>query len=150
MSEIVRLPFALVILLYQSIALALSQIWANKVRGILTTLGILIGVAAVSAVITLLSGMNTWVLHEFEALGTNRILVFAHRPAHATHFVSYGQLIFKPGNFDGLLENCPSLEKVTRIDEWHDDPITFRSKVEQDNVRVYGADPAWHDVEHRS
>ena len=65
MSAILRLAVAPLLLLYQSIALALGQIWANKVRGVLTTLGILIGVAAVSAVIALISGMRDRVLSQF-------------------------------------------------------------------------------------
>ena len=34
MNDVLRLPFALLLLFYQSIVLALSQIWANKIRGI--------------------------------------------------------------------------------------------------------------------
>ena len=36
-------------LAYQSIFLAIGQIWTNKVRSILTTIGIIIGVASVTA-----------------------------------------------------------------------------------------------------
>src|SRR5688500_2255650 len=75
MLTLLRLPLALPMLVYQSIMLALSQIWANKIRGILTTLGILIGVAAVSAVIALITGMKQKVLNEFEAFGTNKIFI---------------------------------------------------------------------------
>ena len=40
---------------FQSIGVALGQIWANKVRSVLTTLGIIIGIASVTGVIGLLS-----------------------------------------------------------------------------------------------
>jgi len=72
---LLRLPVALALVVYQSIILAFTQIWANKIRGILTTLGILIGIAAISAVIALLSGMKQRVLAEFEAFGANKIMV---------------------------------------------------------------------------
>jgi putative ABC transport system permease protein len=143
------MPLTIALLLYQSVVLAWSQILGNKVRGILTTLGILIGVAAVSAVIALMSGMKTWVLHEFEALGANRIVIIPSFPPSAVSRTSYWKLIFKPRNFDGLLANCPSLARYSRVDEWGDVDLTFRSKVEDTNVSMYGIDPAWHEVEHR-
>ena len=43
---------------YQAIVLALRQIWANKTRSFLTTLGIIIGVASVTAVIADLSRLR--------------------------------------------------------------------------------------------
>src|SRR3954447_15122836 len=115
MSEIVRLPFALVILLYQSAVLALSQIWANKIRGILTTLGILIGVAAVSAVIALITGMKQRVLSEFEAFGTNKIFIEPHFPRKGRSQISWRQIMFRLSDFDELLEHCPSVARFTRI-----------------------------------
>ena len=38
-------------LLFQTVVLALGQIWANKVRAVLTCLGIIIGVGAVVSVV---------------------------------------------------------------------------------------------------
>src|SRR5215212_3439951 len=113
MSEIVRLPFALVILLYQSVVLALSQIWANKIRGILTTLGILIGVAAVSAVITLITGMRDKVLDEFEAYGTNKIFVGPNWPRSGNY--SWRQIMFKLSDFDNMMQHCPSVAHFTHM-----------------------------------
>jgi putative ABC transport system permease protein len=53
----------------QAIFLALGQIWVNKTRSFLTALGIIIGVASVTAVIAALSGLKTKVLSEFESFG---------------------------------------------------------------------------------
>ena len=44
-------PISLLRLLLQSAWLALDQIWANKMRSILTTIGIIIGVGAVIATV---------------------------------------------------------------------------------------------------
>jgi putative ABC transport system permease protein len=149
MSLALRIPLALVLLLYQSVALALSQVWANKVRGILTTLGILIGVAAVSAVIALMTGMKGWVLHEFEALGAGRIVIFPKVAPSRRNTTTYSQMIFKPHDFDELLEHCPSVGTFARIDRWEGDVLTFGSNVEAEQVAVIGTDPTWHEVEHR-
>src|SRR5689334_24670855 len=107
MTTVLRLPFALLMLLYQSVVLALSQIWANKIRAILTTLGILIGVAAVSAVIALITGMKQRVLNEFEAFGTNKVFVSPHFPRSGRSTISWRQVMFRLSDFDDLLEHCP-------------------------------------------
>ena len=72
---IVRWPLSLLVLLYQSIVLAFSQIWANKVRGILTTLGILIGVAAVIILVAVGTGSSKAVADQISRLGSNTLTV---------------------------------------------------------------------------
>ncbi|HEX5243082.1 MAG TPA: ABC transporter permease, partial [Tepidisphaeraceae bacterium] len=67
-----QLLVAPIVLIYQSVFLALGQVWANKVRSILTTIGIIIGVASVTAVIAALTGMKQSVLTQFESFGTNK------------------------------------------------------------------------------
>src|SRR5438874_4931374 len=148
MTSILRLPLALLVLLYQSIVLALSQIWANKIRGILTTLGILIGVAAVSAVIALITGMKQRVLNEFEAFGTNKVFVEPHWPRSGRAQYNWRQIMFKLTDFDEMLEHCPSVAKFTHL-SWDRGVLTFGSKVEDTNVHVIGVEPDWHDIEHR-
>ena len=68
---LLHLPVAFVRLLVRSIFLALAQIWANKIRAMLTTIGIVIGVASVTAVIAALTGLKSNVLRDFESIGTN-------------------------------------------------------------------------------
>ncbi len=65
---------------YQAIVLALGQIWSNKTRSFLTTLGIIIGVASVTAVIAALTGLKTKVLTEFESFGASKMFIFPHHP----------------------------------------------------------------------
>jgi putative ABC transport system permease protein len=42
----------------EAIKIALKSLWANKLRSVLTLLGVVIGVAAVIAVVTFISGIN--------------------------------------------------------------------------------------------
>jgi putative ABC transport system permease protein len=147
MMTLLRWLISPLVLLYQSIVLALSQIWANKVRGILTTVGIMIGVAAVSAVIALITGMKERVLNEFEAFGTNKIFVEPHWP-QKFRTVSWRQIMFRVNDFDEMLEHCPSVAKFTHLNQDRGTAI-FGSKVEDSNVEIYGVDPDWHDIERR-
>src|SRR5438874_5656321 len=55
---------------------ALDALWANRLRSLLTTLGIIIGVAAVIAVVTLTEGATAFLNQNLAALGTNTLVIF--------------------------------------------------------------------------
>src|SRR5690242_9209329 len=113
--SILRLIAAPLILVYQSIFLALGQIWANKLRSMLTTIGIIIGVASVTAVIAALTGLKQNVLSEFESIGTNKIFVLPWPPYTGRRQIyRWRDLRFRPHDFDTMLEHCPSVDCFTR------------------------------------
>src|SRR3954454_3364316 len=144
---LLRLPISLLILIYQSAFLALGQIWANKVRSILTTIGIVIGVASVTAVIAALTGLESSVLANFESLGTNKIFIFPTSPGRKP--ISYQRIRFRNEHFEGLIDHCPSVAYFTRIMRSRGDSVSYGARTETD-VDVSGIDPAWHKVENRS
>ena len=55
----------------EALRLALQSLWANKLRTILTLLGVVIGVASVIAVVTLVNGANTFVIQKFSSYGAD-------------------------------------------------------------------------------
>jgi putative ABC transport system permease protein len=55
----------------EALKLALQSLWANKLRSVLTLLGVVIGVASVIAVVTLVNGANTFVLTKFSSYGAD-------------------------------------------------------------------------------
>ena len=63
-------------LLYQSSFLAIGQIWVKKGRSILTTTGIVIAVASITAVIASLTGLKAKVLSDLETFGAKSIWVW--------------------------------------------------------------------------
>lgn len=64
----------------ESMRSALLSIRSHAFRSFLTTLGIIIGVAAVIAVVSLLQGFSHSVTNQFKGLGTNSIIVSSHTP----------------------------------------------------------------------
>lgn len=70
----------LVRLFVQIFISAIAQVWANKVRAFLTTLGIIIGVWAITSVIAAVGGLNSFVLKGFEEFGSNRIQLWGTIP----------------------------------------------------------------------
>jgi putative ABC transport system permease protein len=61
--------------LAESIRIALRSLWANKLRSVLTLLGVVIGVAAVIAVVTFVSGINDYVAKKIFNLGADVFIV---------------------------------------------------------------------------
>jgi putative ABC transport system permease protein len=66
--------------LIESIRIALQSLWANKLRSVLTLLGVVIGVAAVIAVVTFVSGINDYVAKKVFNLGADVFLIFKVSP----------------------------------------------------------------------
>ena len=61
---------------YARFRIALQAIQANKMRSLLTTPGIIIGVAAVIAVVSIVQGLNYVIATQFENVGVTYIMVF--------------------------------------------------------------------------
>src|SRR5271170_7047522 len=55
----------------EAIKLALQSLWQNKLRTVLTLLGVVIGVTSVIAVVTLVNGANTYVTTKFSRYGAD-------------------------------------------------------------------------------
>jgi putative ABC transport system permease protein len=66
--------------LRESVKMALRSIAGNKVRSFLTALGVMIGVAAVIALVALGNGAQRSVEESLESLGTNLMLIYSGEP----------------------------------------------------------------------
>src|SRR5215472_13483104 len=73
----------------EAIRIALLSLWANKLRSILTLLGVVIGVSAVIAVVTFVNGINGYVAEKIFNLGADVFIVFKVSPAvtNVDHFL---------------------------------------------------------------
>lgn len=60
----------------ESVQVALEGIWTNRLRSFLTMLGIIIGVAAVIAVVAIGQGSKSVILGEFEKTGSNLFVIY--------------------------------------------------------------------------
>ncbi len=135
-------------LITQTVFLALGQIWANKVRALLTTLGIIIGVAAVISVVGATDGFRTFILSEFSSVGANKVWVFPQRPQEARDRYSWRQIRMRAAEADGILANAPSIQRLTPV-------LQFSSTLQHADrlkqfVPVYGIRSVWHEIEQRS
>ncbi len=149
MKTILYLPVLTLRLFYQSLYLACGQIWANKTRSVLTTLGIIIGVASVTAVIAALTGLKTRVLSQVEKLGTNTIFIQPGKPEHRhPSEADWWRDRFLPRHFDGLLQNCPSVAYLCRISGVGQRTVKYLGN-SVENVQIMGIESTYHEIEHR-
>ena len=61
---------------FESVKTALQAIWINKLRSLLTMLGIIIGISSVIAVVALGNGTENAIGKEFENFGAKRIIIY--------------------------------------------------------------------------
>jgi putative ABC transport system permease protein len=149
MKALIRAPLVFFRLFYQSVYLSLGQIWANKTRSILTTLGIVIGVASVTAVIAALSGLKAKILTQVETLGSNTIFIQPKRPdSGPLQHAPWWTVRFLPEHFDGLLEHCPSVERFGR-QTWVGQYTVSHRERSVENVMVRGIEPDSQKIESR-
>jgi putative ABC transport system permease protein len=93
----------------EAIKLALQSLWSNKLRSILTLLGVVIGVASVIAVVTLVNGANAFITSKFSSYGAD-VFTVSKMPALITDVNAYERYqkrkdILVP-DYRYLLENC--------------------------------------------
>lgn len=147
MNALLGFPMALFRLFFQTIPLALGQVWANKVRAVLTALGIIIGTFAVIAVIGSLTGMKNYVLGEFESLGARKMWVWGDVPDSKRTVMNWSDVKMTTGEAGLILEKAPSVHDLTPMCGMSAD-VAFGKKTKQ-GVRIQGVWPEWHEIEDR-
>ena len=87
----------------ESLKIALSSLAANKMRATLTMLGIIIGVAAVIAMVGIGSGAQKAIADRIQAMGSNLLFVQpgSSRQGHI-HFGSGSMIPLMPEDVDAL------------------------------------------------
>ena len=108
--------------LKENILLALNGLRANKMRALLTMLGIIIGVAAVIIMVSVVRGSNQQLRAYYERLGNNRITVSAQQ---------WGGRDISQTLYDYCLSLGPLVLGVTP-DATTEGPIIYRDKNTED------------------
>src|SRR5271166_777497 len=99
---------------YRTLRTAFRALRRNVMRSALTTLGIVIGVAAVIAMTEIGQGSSAAVQKTIESMGANNLIVF---PGTATSSgVTYGNgsiITLTPYDADAILQECSAVVNVT-------------------------------------
>jgi putative ABC transport system permease protein len=102
-------------MVFENLRLALFALGANKMRSMLTTLGIIIGVAAVIAVVSVVQGLQHLVTGVFESVGATYMLILPHRETanSAEHHAHEVKLTWEDGQ--ALAEQTPGIRAITPV-----------------------------------
>jgi putative ABC transport system permease protein len=99
----------------EALRMAVQSLWANKLRSVLTLLGVVIGVASVIAVVTLVNGANTYVATKINSQGAN-VFTISQQPAFTTSYKDYikyqKRKVISLEQYFALKEQCTLCEKV--------------------------------------
>jgi len=129
-------------MLIESFRIAFGAIWANKFRSVLTTLGIVIGVAAVVAVVSLVQGFFHVIQGQFEGLGTSTISIQPDRPPGP-----HGEEL---GRVELTWEDGQAIERtittVTDVVPMILRGALVRHEEERDSIFLIGTTPVFQDV----
>ena len=129
-------------MLFETIRLALRSVRRNALRSFLTLLGIVIGVAAVIAMITIGSGTTEKVKQDIAKLGSNLLVVQAQRPVRGggTNFIPRP---LGERDLDALSEGLEDVKAVAAASQ-----RTVRVVYGAENlaVQVTGADTEYFDA----
>jgi putative ABC transport system permease protein len=85
-------------LIYENIRLALSSLKANKMRALLTMLGIIIGIASVIAIMTVGNSMTATVTDSMASMGANNITVGLQQKSEEQEINDEGMVFEGPGS----------------------------------------------------
>ena len=148
MMKVLLAPIAFVVrLLWQTVFLAIGQVWANKIRAVLTALGIIIGVMGVTVVAAGLEGMQGYVLNQFEGIGAKKMWLWGEVPDSKRSVMSWTDAKLSLHEARLISEHAEGIEMLTPTCRASWDVANGR-KVEQ-GVSVTGIWPAWHEIEDR-
>lgn len=133
----------------QGVSVGLAALRRNKLRSVLTTLGIVIGIATVVAVVSLGGGAEHIVLAEMEKMGAASMII-CFRPSYIERedgvYVRNNtteQLEYEDGDF--ILEKCPNITNVLVTSGERD--FLVRHKRTDQTLQVEGVTPAYQAVQ---
>ncbi len=130
--------------IWESLRVALGGLMANRLRSVLTMLGIVIGVAAVLALTSFGQGFQRYVTNQFQSMGANLLMVMPAMPTGQnfklvkTQSLTMGDAdaISKLGTATGITAVAPTYNVTA-------DVIAAGNKL---SMSVNGVTPSWTEV----
>jgi ABC-type antimicrobial peptide transport system permease subunit len=101
---------------YRTMSIALRALRRNPMRATLTTLGIIIGIAAVIAMMEIGSGASAAIQKSITSMGSNMIMI--QPGTAASGGVSFGEgsvMTLTPQDCDAIVQQCPAIHYAAPI-----------------------------------
>ena len=132
-------------MLWESVRSALASIRAHGFRSILTSLGIIIGVMSVIAVVSIVQGLSATVNAQFEGLGSNTLTVRSYTPFKKALQGQFARLSNE--DMELIRRRIEGISHITPIlysQSGAQGRIAYRSQ--ESFSQVFGVGPDWMEV----
>jgi putative ABC transport system permease protein len=100
-------------LLLQNLITALEQLWANKLRSVLTVLGVIIAVMSTIVVVAVVQGFSGYVTTFLQGLGTNAMWVFPDLPDRLDTAPTKAELV--RADLDEVEQSCAAVTRIAPL-----------------------------------
>ncbi len=131
--------------LNENVLVGVTGLLTHKLRSVLTALGIIFGVAAVIAMLSIGEGARREALEQIRLMGINNIIIHAKDPT--TQSFTKAKANFSPGltmrDGDAFRAICPMVENV--VPQW-EKSVAAQYHSERADVRVIGTTPEFLPV----
>jgi len=132
------------VVLSENFRVALRALRANKMRSILTTLGIIIGVAAVIAVVSIVQGLQFMITQQLQGVGATYVFVVPQQDRNQGPGLVSRQVKLTREDADAILERVPGVESLSPLVGGR---LTLKYRDRQhDPDFVFGVNDSWPEV----
>ncbi|MEP7285208.1 MAG: ABC transporter permease [Chloroflexota bacterium] len=128
----------------ESVRLAISGLLSNRLRSILTMLGIVIGVGAVISLVSFGQGFQNFINAQFNSLGSNLIFVIPRTPtgSNAKNIKPKAMTI----DDSNAIANPLQVSGVQAVAPVYIIQASVVTKSKDTNMTITGITPSWHNV----
>ncbi len=128
----------------ESLSVAMEGLAANKMRALLTMLGIIIGVSAVITMLALAGGASGKMMSQIQAMGTNVLVVMSGQSRSGAVRGGFGSMpTLTLADADMILVKCPAIAKVAPEVQTNAQ-VKYRNK--NTNTTILGTTPDYLSV----
>jgi putative ABC transport system permease protein len=130
-------------LILANVRTAIEQLWSNKMRSVLTVLGIVIAVASTITVVSVVSGFTGYVANFLQGLGTNAMWVWPYRPPGDLG-KTLGRVELTTDDVEAVRRNCSALKSISPLIRRQDQRICLGKQ--EINAPLEGVSAEYHAI----
>jgi putative ABC transport system permease protein len=101
-------------LFFSNLGTAIEQLWANKLRSLLTVLGVIIAVTSTIIVVAMVQGFSAYITNFLQGLGTNSMWVFPERPP-GYHMTTQGRAKLVKEDIEEVSRTCDAVARLSPL-----------------------------------
>ena len=127
----------------EALRIALLSLLANRLRTLLTVLGVIIGIATIIGMLALINGINRSVLAEFERLGPNVIYITRDEPGLHVGDTGRPRKHLTYSEVAELRRRCTSIDRISIVSQVRS-PVSYRGN--NDIATILGVEADYDEI----